>query len=92
MVNVPENLMTHNLGIVDGQEGTFIQQMFANKLGWRFTSVACVRFESESKDGNLFVSNGVEQALNDSFCETPLLVVIHDYDLEIKKRMIFLFF
>ena len=41
--------------------------------------VPCILLKSKSKQCNLLISNGVKQAVHNSICKSPSLILIH-YD------------
>ena len=61
--NITENLY---LWIIDIESGSFLQQVGTHIYCRTLSSVARVLLESKAKNGQCFVSDCVEEALNDA--------------------------
>ena len=69
-----------HLGIVNGEDGLFFDELAAHVDGGGFTGVVGVLFEGKAEDGDAFAADGVVEGLHDAISEAALLPLVHGDD------------
>lgn len=78
---VQPNLRLGDLGVIDTNLSTLVQEVLANGGGGALPRVSGILLECETEDGNLLARDGVEEGGDDPLGETTLLVLVHRGDL-----------
>merc|ERR1712232_934924 len=81
VIHLDPHILTGNLGIVDVNSCTFLEQVPKNKHRWSLTDITSILLEGVSQHCNLLPSDGIEHLGDHLLRETLLLVVIHNNDL-----------
>lgn len=80
-LQIQPDLVFLDLRVVDVDVSLLGMEVLDESDGGRFASVARIGLESEAKDSDTLVGDGVEQSVHDALREATLLVLIHLYDL-----------